>query len=146
MTLNKQIIIALGILFLGIGLGYYFAPDVVKKTSKTETKKDVSTEDNQTITKKFDPQTGKVIEEKIETSKKKDTSTETTKEKTIDKEKTQKTYAVKVGMAKTLNSTNLPIYRVGAEVRLPIFSSWLGAEGDIDLSQPKLGAYLRLEF
>jgi len=145
LSLSKQILAALLILALGLGLGYYFAPNIVKITNKTDTKKDVNTENDQTITKKFDPQTGKVIEEKIETIQKKDTSTETIKEKTVDKEKTSPQWALKVGAVKDMTNLSKPYPRVGAERRL-LGPFWLGGEADITPTAPSGGLYLRLEF
>lgn len=145
LSLSKQILVALAILALGLGLGYYFAPNIVKVTNKVDEKKDVNTEDNQTITKKFDPKTGKVIEEKIETSKKKDTTTETIKEKTVDKEKVSPQWAIKVGAIKDLTNLSKPYPRIGAERRL-LGPFWIGGEIDITQTAPSGGLYLRLEF
>ena len=55
-------------------------------------------------------------------------------------------YAVKVGAVKSISNLDSLTYRVGGELRLPIFSSWAGVEGDIDINDPKVGIYLRLEF
>lgn len=145
MDLSNMVKFAAGgvILFaVGAGMGYYYAPDKIKKESSTTTEKEKIVEEETNT--KYDPVTGKKTEE---TTKKKTTDSDTKKkEKSTEREKTRKMWAAKVGIVQSLNKAEKPTYRVGGEVRLPIFDSWVGAEADIDVSEPKLGAYLRVEF
>lgn len=139
-------LLGLLLLVLSYGAGYFFAPDKVKTVEKiVEVEKKVI-EQHTKVVKEYDPSTGKLTKETDETGTK-ETNTETTKtDKETEKTKTSKTYAIKAGIAKVVSNTSKPFPRVGGEVRLPFFNSWLGAEGDITLSQPTVGAYLRLEF
>ena len=124
-------------LVIGGGLGYYYAPEKIKTVDKI-----VEKEVTKVVHEKFDPTTGKVIERTTTDETKNNTSTKT-KEEIL---KTKKHYAVKGGVAMDPRDNMKLIPRVGAEVRLPIFDSWAGIEGDVNLAHPILGAYLRVEF
>jgi len=150
----KNILILLVVAALGIGAGYYFAPDKIKIQEKVvekvvEVEKEVNLKEKEVI-EKYDPVTGKlvsrIIRDKEKNSKKSEEKKETEKEKIVEKIKEQKHYAVKFGVASALNKAEKPVYRVGGELRLPFFNSWLGAETDIELDKPKLGIYGRMEF
>lgn len=152
--LLKNLGILLVVAAVAAGAGYYFAPDKIKIEERVvekvvEVEKEVNLKEKEVI-EKYDPVTGKLIErivrDKEKNSKKKEEKTETEKEKIIEKTKEQKHYAVKAGIVQALNKAEKPTYRVGAELRLPIFNSWIGGEVDIDLDKPKAGAYLRMEF
>lgn len=131
---------------VGLGMGYYFAPSKTTTIVDTDNKKTVDQNTTTTVDKKIDPTTGKVIEV-IETTKKDNsTSTEKQVDKTKITEKSQKHYAIKAGPTINLKDPTKITPRIGGEVALPFFSSWLGVEGDIDPTAPKVGAYLRLEF
>lgn len=146
MDIFKKILIALGLLAGAYGAGYYFAPDKVKTVEKiVEIEKEVITKEREVI-EKYDPITGKLIERIVRDKDKKSKKSEEKNEKTVEKEKTKKHYAVKVGVVQAITKAEKPTYRVGGEVRLPVFNSWAGLEADIDTSKPKLGAYLRMEF
>ena len=134
------------ILAIGAGLGYYLAPDKVVKVVDTDNKKTVDNNTTTTVTKKYDPNTGKVTEETNTTKNDSSVTTEKIVDKSTTKEKTQKTYALKVGAVKTLNDTSKPFARVGGEVRLPFFNTWLGADTDINLNHPAASLYGRIEF
>lgn len=143
--MNYLKLLAAGIILLAVGggLGYYYAPDKIKIQEKIVEK--IVIEKDEKVVKKYDPITGKLIEETKET-KEKETNT-SQKNKSTEKEKTQKHYAIKGGAA--INPRDLSgklIPRVGGEMRLPIFSSWVGVEADINIDRPLVGAYLRLEF
>jgi len=135
-----SIIVALSI---GYALGFYFAPDKVKTVEKV-VEKTIREKDTKN-TKRYDPITGKLIEEVAET-KDKETNIESSS-KTVEKTKSQKQFAVKGGVA--LNPRDLSgklIPRIGFETRLPFMDSSLGIEGDINLDRPLLGAYIRIGF
>lgn len=146
MNIPRLILIGILLLVVGLGLGYYLAPDKVRVETKIVEKVKVVKEQDTKTTDKFDPNTGKVIEHTVEVGIKDTTINTDSKDKITEKTKTQKNYAIKVGVSKVLTSTDSPTPRVGAEVRLPFFNSWLGAEGDLKLSKPEAGAYLRIEF
>ena len=134
------------ILAIGTGIGYFMAPDKIKIEEKIVEKIKTIVEENKKVTEKFDPATGKVVERIQETGTKQTNVNTTKNEKTTEKEKTRKMWAVKAGVAKQLNSTDGYIPRLGGEVRLPFFNSWLGVEADLVLDRPTLGGYLRVEF
>ena len=133
------LIIALAV---GGGLGYYFAPDKIKIEEKIVEK--IVKEKDEKTTKKYDPITGKLIEETKETKEKETNKTE--KDKTTEKEKTQKHYAVKGGVALNPRDPNGHTPRVGGEMRLPFCNSWVGVEADNNINRPLIGGYLRVEF
>jgi hypothetical protein len=134
------------ILAIGYGLGHFYAPEKVREVEKIVEKEKKTKQEDKKITERFDPNTGKVIE-RIEETKKKETETNTTKKETeIEKIKDKKMWAVKGGVAVAVKDPNKLVPRIGTEVRLPVFNSWLGAEGDFELANPKVGLYLRLEF
>lgn len=138
----KLIGFGLVIFTIGVGLGFYYAPDVVKEISHSDKKTD---EDSETTeTEKYDPNTGKIIEKSKTTKKSK--TTEKSKDSSKEAIKTRKNYAVKGGVAFDPRDNAKMIPRVGVEMRLPIFDSWIGVEGDINLAHPIVGAYGRLEF
>lgn len=137
--------ILLGILLLvgAYGAGYYFAPDKIKTVEKIVEK--IVKEKDEKVTKEYDPNTGKLTKETHETKEKDTNSNET--DKTTEKSKIQKTYALKGGVSVNPRDLNAkPVPRLGAEVRLPIFNSWLGVEGDVNIDRPLVGGYLRVEF
>jgi hypothetical protein len=137
MNYARLALIGIALFVLGTGLGYYEAP------TKTETKTDNSkeTDTKTTETKKYDPNTGKVIEDtKI---KEKDDKKETKTDKIT--EKAQKHYAVKLGEVLKVRSPTQRTLRAGGELALPFFNSWLGGECDVN-TDPTCGLYLRLEF
>lgn len=143
----KNILRLLGVgilaMTIGVGLGYRYAPDKIKIQEKIVEKEVVKKEEYSKKTKKYDKD-GKVVEESEEKgTKQTDVNTKKT-DKTTEKQKTQKNYAIKAGIAKSLTNSDNPTYRVGAEVRLPVFNSWLG--GEIDTDDVKAGVYLRMEF
>lgn len=147
MNILKLVLGGLLLLTLGLGIGYFEAPDKIKTVEKiVEVEKKVTETDHKT-TKEYDPNTGKITKETEETGTK-ITDTETKKtDKETEKTKTQKQYALKGGVA--INPRDLSgklIPRVGAEIALPFFSSSLGIEGDINLSNPLIGAYVRVGF
>ena len=145
MDFNNFLKLTLGgiiLLVVGGGLGYYYAPDKIKVEERIVEK--VIIQKDTKDTKKYDPITGKLIEETHEV-KDKQTNVDT-KEKVTEKTKTQKTYAVKVGVFKVVNNSDSPKPRVGVEIRLPFFNTWLGAEGDISSKDPTVGVYGRMEF
>ena len=148
MSKLRLILIAILILVAGLGLGYYFAPDKIEIKEKVVYRTDVEKEETKTVTEKFDPNTGEVVERVTETGKKERTIDTIEQEKEEKREKTKKTYALKLGAATPLNGdigrTIIP--RVGGEVRLPFFNSWAGLEADVDIKRPSVGAYIRLEF
>lgn len=140
-------LLCVGLLALTIGaaLGYRFAPDKIKIQEKIVEKEKIIKEEYSKKTKKYDKD-GKIIEE-IDEKGSKQTDINTKKmDKITEKEKTQKHYAVKAGVVKSVKNLGNPTYRVGAELRLPVFNSWVGGEVDIDIKDPKAGLYLRLEF
>lgn len=145
----KNILRLLGIgllaLTIGIALGYHFAPDKIRIQEKIIEKEKIVKEEYTKKTKKYDKD-GKVIEEIDEKgSKQTDINTKKT-DKTTEKEKTQKHYAIKGGAVLNPRDPNGIIPRVGAEMRLPFFNSWIGAEVDINVNKPLVGGYLRVEF
>lgn len=142
----RTILIALAALTIGSGIGYFYAPDKVKIEERIVERTKIVKEENTKSTYKYDPITGKLIEHTEETGAKESSTDVTKTDKVTAKEKTQKQYAVKLGGSKSVTKADKPVGRVGAEVRLPFFNSWLGAEADLDVGNPKLGAYLRLEF
>lgn len=133
----KLTAIGLLLLVLGGGLGYYYAPQKIKTVDKIVEKEVVKI-----VHEKFDPNTGKVIE-RTTTDETRNTTENKTKVETL---KPQKHYALKGGVAVDPRDNMKLIPRVGTEVRLPFFSSWLGVEGDVNLTHPVLGTYLRMEF
>lgn len=142
----KYILIGIAALVLAFGLGYFEAPDKIKTVEKIVEIEKKTTEEHKKTTKEYDPNTGKIIKETDESGTKVTDSNTTKVDKETTKEKTTKTYALKAGVAKVLNNTDKPFPRLGAEVRLPFFSSWLGAEVDATLSSPSVAGYLRVEF
>lgn len=142
----KYILIGIAALVLSYGMGYYFSPDKIKTVEKIVEIEKKITEEHKKTTKVYDPITGKIIKETDETGTKVTDSNTTKVDKEVTKEKTTKTYALKAGVAKVLNNTDKPFPRLGVEVRLPFFISWLGVEGDATLSSPSVAGYLRVEF
>jgi len=151
--LPKNILILLIVAALAAGAGYYFAPDKIKIQEKVvekvvEVEKETNLKEKEVI-EKYDPKTGKLVEriirDKEKNSKKSEEKKETDKDKTVEKIKEQKHYAVKFGAVAPLTKLENPSYRVGGELRLPIFNSWIGSEIDIK-KNPDLGVYLRMEF
>lgn len=142
----QNIIKILGIVLIALavggGLGYYYAPDKIKIKEKIVEK--IVTEKDEKITKKYDPNSGKLVEE-IKETKEKETNT-SKNSKSTEKEKTKKHYAVKAGAAIDPRNDAKLTPRVGAEMRLPFFNSWVGAEVDININRPLIGGYLRVEF
>lgn len=136
----------MGIFVLGLGMGYYFAPSKTITTVNTDNKKTVDQNTTTTVDKKIDPKTGKVVEVIQTTKKDNSTTTEKQVDKTKITEKSQKHWAVKAGPTVNLKDPTKMSPRVGGEMALPFFNSWLGVEGDIDTTSPKVGAYLRMEF
>lgn len=142
----RLVLVGLLLLAIGLGIGYYLSPDKVREVEKVVEKIKVVKEKDETITKKYDPNTGKLIEEKKET-KEKETNTESSKkEKEVEKTKEQKHYAVKGGAAIDPRDSGKVIPRAGVELRLPFFNSWIGAEIDVNIDKPLTGIYLRMEF
>ena len=125
LLLNKYVFFLISIT-VAYGAGVYFSPDKV--------------------TKKYDPRTGKLIEETVETGSKESTKDVVKKNKTKETSKNKKQWAAKGGVVINPRDPGKLIPRIGAEMRLPLFSSWIGLEADIDIKEPKLGAYLRFEF
>lgn len=142
----KTIAFAALTLVAGYGLGYFYAPDKIKVEEKIVERTKIVKEESKKNTYKYDPQTGKLIEHVEETGQKVTSTDSSSVQKVSEKEKTRKMWALKIGGAKTLNKSDDPTARVGAEVRLPFFDSWFGTEADLSIDQPKLGAYFRLEF
>jgi hypothetical protein len=141
--------IALAILIamaVGGGLGYFYAPDKIKIEEKIVEKIVVKKEEYKKDQKKYDPTTGKIIEETTETGTKETNTNSTKTDKTEERVKSTKYYALKAGAVFQITHADKPSYRVGGEIRLPIFNSWLGAEGDLKLKDPAVGVYLRMEF
>ncbi len=143
-----KILIALVVaIAIGYGLGYFYSPSKIKEVEKVVEKEKKTTEENKKVTEKFDPNTGKLTE-RIEETEKKETETNTKKsDKETEKQQNKKMWAAKAGGVvnpRDLEHSIVP--RVGAEVRLPIFDSWIGAEADISVNRPLLGLYLRVEF
>lgn len=134
----KKLLIALGLLGLAYGAGYYYSPQKIKEVEKVVEKEVIKT-----VHDKYDPVTGKIIEH-TETTDTKDTKSDKSKIETV---KPKKLYALKGGAV--INPRDLSgklIPRAGAEVRLPFFDSWAGLEADINIDRPLVGAYLRVEF
>lgn len=139
----KLIGVALVALAIGGILGYYQAPDKIKIQEKI-VEKTVHEKDTR-VTKEFDPVTGKITKE-VDETKDKQTNTES-KDKTTEKSKDSKHYALKGGVVVNPRSpADKPFARIGGEVKLPILPLWIGAEGDVNISRPLVGAYLRMEF
>lgn len=132
-------LLAVGIVALAIGgiVGYNQAPERIKTVDKIVEKEVVKI-----VHEKFDPTTGKIIERTTTDETKNNTST-STKEQTL---KAQKHYALKGGAVINPRDPGKPVYRVGVETKLPVLPLWLGAEGDISISAPNAGLYLRMEF
>lgn len=145
MNYLKLILGGLVIFVIGAGLGYYEAPTKTTTETKVDKSQDQSTQDDVTTTKKYDPTTGKVVEDTKMVSHKVDTKKETDTDKTKITEKTQTHYSIKVGVAKAVTNADPILYRIGGEIRLPFFNSWLGVETDLNL-HPVVGAYGRIEF
>lgn len=142
----RLLLAGLILLALGLGIGYYFAPDKIKTVEKIVTVEKKVVEEHTKTTKEYDPTTGKITKETDETGSKVTDSESTKTDKETEKTKDQKHYAVKVGVAKTLTNADSLVYRVGGELRLPFFNTWIGAEGDLKLKDPMLGIYGRMEF
>lgn len=142
----KLALYALIILGVGYGFGYYLAPDKVRVEERIVEKEKIIKEENKKVTEKFDPSTGKVVERIEETGKKETNVNTNKKEKIEEKIKDKKLWAAKGGVATNLRDPGKLVPRVGAEVRLPIFNSWVGVEADIDVNRPLVGGYLRVEF
>ena len=132
-------LIGAGLLLLtvGGGIGYYYAPEKIITKDKIVEKEVIKI-----VREKFDPNTGKVIEREVIDETKNSTETKT-KTETL---KPKKHYAIKGGVAADPKDNMKLIPRVGAEVRLPFFDTWLGVEGDINLAHPIIGLYGRMEF
>jgi hypothetical protein len=141
-------LIGLGIVLViaGYGIGYFAAPDKIKIEEKIIEKEKTVKEENKKVTEEYDPNTGKVTKRIEETGKKETNTNSTQKDKTTEKEKTRKMWALKGGVALDPRKDMKLTPRVGGEVRLPIFNSWVGVEADINIDRPLVGAYLRLEF
>jgi hypothetical protein len=142
MNILKLIGIGLLIGIVSYGMGYFFAPDKVRIEEKIVEK--VVHEKDTKVTKEYDPNTGKLTKE-IEESKDKLTNIDS-KDKTVEKSKSQKTYAVKVGAVvnpRNLNAKIIP--RIGLEIAVPFFDLFLGTETDIS-TNPTVGLYLREAF
>jgi len=146
MNLNNILkMLAISIVAIAIGgvLGYTFAPDKVviqeKIIEKTIVQKDEKT------TKKYDKDTGKLIEETKETKQKETNVTKT--DKSTEKTKSQKMYSVKAGVGINPRSlSDKPFYRVGSDVKIPVFPVYVGAEVDLSIDKPLTSLYLRMEF
>jgi len=134
LRLTLSVIVALAI---GGGVGYFYAPEKIITKDKI-----VEKEVTKIVREKFDPNTGKVIEREVIDETKNSTETKT-KEETL---KSKKYYAIKGGVAADPKDGMKLIPRLGAEVRLPFFNSWLGVEGDVNLAHPIVGLYGRMEF
>lgn len=132
-------------LALGYGLGYFYSPSKIREVEKIVEKEKVVKEEKKKVTEKFDKSTGKLIERIEETGNKETNVNTKKKEKELEKQKDQKMWAAKAGVAVNPFDNSLTP-RVGGEVRLPIFNSWAGLEADINIDRPLLGVYLRLEF
>lgn len=146
MNYLKLLLAGLILLAIGGGLGYHYAPEKVKEVEKIVEKEKIVKEEYKKKTKKYDKD-GKLIEESEESGNKESKTNEQKKEKEIEKIKDKKMYAVKGGAV--INPRDLSgkvIPRVGVEMRLPLFNSWVGAEADINVDRPLIGGYLRLEF
>jgi hypothetical protein len=150
MNLNNILrLLAVGIvaLAIGYGTGYFYSPTKVREVEKIVEKEKKTVEENKKIVERFDPNTGKLTE-RIEETGKKETETNTKKkEKELEKQQNKKMWAFKAGGVvnpRDLEHSIVP--RVGTEVRLPVFNSWLGAEADISINRPLFGLYLRVEF
>ena len=139
---------------VGTAIGYYLMPDKVKIETKEKIvyKTKTTKEENKKVTEKFDPETGKVVE-RIEETGTKETTTDTIKnekEKSIEKERTRKNYALKVGQRFSIDYKDLQVGPgvpvVGGEIRIPQIAftpGWVGIELDSKLDA---GLYLRWEF
>lgn len=142
----KLALLGLILLALAYGSGYYFSPDKIKTVEKVVIQEKVVKEEHIKTIKIYDPNSGKLVKETDETGTKETNQETTSKDKETEKTKSSKHYAIKGGVVKALNSTTAPTYRIGSEVALPFFNSWLGVESDVSISRPTLGGYLRLEF
>lgn len=142
----KNVSILIVVAVVAGGAGYYYAPSKVKIEEKIiEKEKEVNLKEKEVI-EKYDPVTGKLVSRIIRDKEKNTKNKEDKSEKIIEKSKDQKHYALKFGLAQAFTKADKPVYRVGGEIRLPFFNSWLGAETDIELDKPKLGIYGRMEF
>lgn len=142
----KMVSIGIIALVIGIGLGYFYGPEKTREVEKIVEKEKIVKEEYKKKTKKFDKD-GKVIEESEETGNKESRTNEQKKERETEKSKDKKLWAVKGGVVVNPRALDdKPFPRIGGEMRLPIFSSWVGVEGDINISRPLLGGYIRLEF
>lgn len=144
MNYLKLILAGIVILTIGTGIGYWLAPEKVREVEKIVEKEKVVKEEYKKRTKKFDKD-GKLKEETEETGTKE--SKTNTEKKTTEKEtiKEKKIWAAKSGVAINPRDNSLTP-RIGGEVRLPLFNSWIGVEADINVDRPLIGGYLRLEF
>lgn len=154
--MNKLKLALIGAVLFAVGtaVGYYLLPDKVKIETKEKIvyKTKTTKEENKKVTEKFDPETGKVVE-RIEETGSKETVTDSVKNeknKTIEKEKTQKNYALKVGQRFSIGIKDLNVKPqatvVGGEIRIPQVAftpGWVGVEVDSNLDA---GLYLRWEF
>lgn len=131
------ILAGLALLTLGGGVGYFMAPEKIKTVDKIVEKEVVKI-----VHEVYDPTTGKIIE-RTTTDETKNTTETNTKTQTL---KPKKMYSLKLGAFKVATDTSMVKPRVGVEVRLPFFDTWLGAEGDISLDKPTIGLYGRFEF
>jgi len=153
LLLNKWVIMAL-LIAGAYAIGYYLSPDKIKIKIqekiiyKTKTVK----EENKKVTKKYDPKTGKIIEETVETGSKETEEDLVRRDKTEEKEisKTKKNYALKLGQRFDVDYSGLGVglgrAEIGGEIRIPqiAFSpGWVGAEVD---TKGDFGLYLRWEF
>jgi hypothetical protein len=142
----KYALIVVAVGALGYGAGYFYAPDKIKVKEKIVYKTKRVKEENRKETKKYDPVTGNLIEETVETGTK-ETNTDTIKrDKKKETIKSKKMWALKAGGYTPVTDPGKIRPRVGGEFRLPVFSSWVGVEADIDIKDPTAGVYLRLEF
>ena len=147
MNYLKLSLIGLGIFAIGLAIGYSQMPDKIKTVEKIVEKETTKKEEYKKTQKRYDPKTGKVIEETQETGTKETNSNETKTDKTTEKSKSRKLYAVKVGAAinpRDLTAKAIP--RVAGEIALPFFNTWVGIESDLNISRPLLGVYGRMEF
>lgn len=142
----KLALLGLLLLALGVGIGRYTAPDSTKTDNKQTSDQSKTVEEGTKTTKKFDPETGKVIEETTEKGTKTTTENSKTSEKSKETIRNKKQWAVKGGVAADPRDSMKLTPRVGAQMRLPIFDSWVGVEADINLAHPLVGVYGILEF
>lgn len=140
--------VGLGVICLAVGwgLGYFESPDKVRIQTQVITKDKIITKEHTKVITLFDPNTGRVIKKVEETDTKNEDDHSTEKDKTKVVEKSKSHYAVKVGITKDIFQAAKPYPRVGVETRVPIFDTFIGAEGDISTSNPNVGIYIREGF